>query len=344
MIDLLVAGGGPAGLATAAHAARAGLQVVVVEHRRGPIDKACGEGLMPHSLGHLRRIGVDPDGQSFHGIRYLDGKHTAEARFTHGAGRGVRRTVLHAALSEAVAAAGVRVVHAEVGEVTQDAESVSAAGFRARYLAAADGLHSPIRQGLGLSVADGRRWSPNTPRRWGIRRHVQVAPWSDCVEVYWSRDTEAYVTPISADCVGVAILKSTRGGFAEHLKQFPALTDRLDGLPHGQDRAAGPLRQKVRDRTAGRVLLVGDAAGYVDALTGEGMGLAFGAAELLVDCVVTGRTADYDRRWRALTRRYRFLTAGLLHASRFRPVRATITPASAALPGMFSRVVNALGE
>ncbi len=74
--------------------------------------------------------------------------------------------------------------------------------------------------------------------------------------------------------------------------------DRLHGLPHGQDRAAGPLRQKVHHRTAGRVLLVGDAAGYVDALTGEGMGLAFGAAELLVNCIVTDGTADYDRRWR----------------------------------------------
>ena len=338
MIDLLVAGGGPAGLVTALHAARAGLEVAVVEHRRGPIDKACGEGLMPHSLLHLERLGVRPEGRAFHGIRYLDGKRCAEARFRHGPGRGVRRPVLHAALSEAVATAGVRVVHGEVGTVIQDADSVSAAGFRARYLAAADGLHSPIRRELGLSGGDAAQ------RRWGIRRHVQIAPWSHCVEVYWGAQTEAYVTPVNEDTVGVAILKSTRGGFEEHLKQVPALADRIGGLPHGPDRAAGPLRQKVRTRTAGRVLLVGDAAGYVDALTGEGMGLAFGAAESLVDCVVTGRTADYDRRWRNLTRRYRFLTAALLHATAIRPVRAGITPVSAALPAVFSRVVNLLAD
>ncbi|MGK2865704.1 MAG: NAD(P)/FAD-dependent oxidoreductase [Mycobacterium sp.] len=341
MIDLLVAGGGPAGLATAAYAARAGLEVVVVENRRGPIDKACGEGLMPHSLAHLNRLGVHPEGQDFHGIRYLDGRRIAEARFAKGPGRGVRRTVLHTALTDAVTAGGVRIVHGEVGEVTQDGISVSAAGFRARYLAAADGLHSPIRRSLGLSAPEPKR------RRWGIRRHIQIAPWSDCVEVHWGQRPEAgeaYVTPVSADSIGVAILTSTKGGFEDHLRQFPALMDRVNGLPHGQDRAAGPLRQKVRHRTAGRVLLVGDAAGYVDALTGEGMGLAFGAAELLVQCVQAERTADYDRQWRALTRRYRFLTAALLQANGIRPVRAAITPVSAAFPAVFSTVVNALGE
>ncbi|MBU9762802.1 NAD(P)/FAD-dependent oxidoreductase [Mycobacterium sp. TNTM28] len=341
MIDLLVAGGGPAGLATAVHAARAGLEVVVVERRRGPIDKACGEGLMPHSVRQLQRLGVEPDGRNcreFYGIRYLDGRRTAEARFRDGPGRGVRRTVLHAALAEAAAGAGVTVVHGEVGPVTQDSTSVSAAGFRARYLAAADGLHSPIRRASGLSAGEGRR------RRWGIRRHIEIAPWSDCVEVYWGPDAEAYVTPVSDSCVGVAILTSTRGGFDEHLSAFPMLAERIHGLTHGQDRAAGPLRQKVRSRSAGRVLLVGDAAGYVDALTGEGMGLAFGAAELLVGCVRADAPGDYDRQWRALTRRYRLLTAALLHGSGFGPVRAGITPVSAALPALFTRVVNALGE
>ena len=152
------------------------------------------------------------------------------------------------------------------------------------------------------------------------------------------------MTPVADDCVGIAILSSTRGGFDRHFESFGELRDRVSGHAHGQDRAAGPLRQKVRNRAAGRVLLVGDAAGYIDALTGEGMGLAFGAAELLVNCVVRDRPEDYDRQWRRLTRRYRMLTAALLQASAHPPLRASIVPAAQALPGVFARLVNLLAH
>jgi flavin-dependent dehydrogenase len=239
---------------------------------------------------------------------------------------------------DAVSAAGVKVVHGDVGEVTQDASSVRVGELRARYLAAADGLHSPIRRSLGLEM------SSNGPRRWGIRRHVQIAPWTDHVEVHWAAGAEAYVTPVADDCVGIAILTSRRGGFDTHLAEFAALGERVCGHPHGQDMAAGPLRQEVRGRVAGRVLLVGDAAGYVDALTGEGLGIAFGGAELLVGCVVADRPGDYDRQWRAMSRRYRLLTAAVLHASEHASLRSRIVPVAAALPKIFAGIVNQLAE
>jgi flavin-dependent dehydrogenase len=338
MIDLLVAGGGPAGLATAINAARAGLEVVVVERRRGLVDKACGEGLMPHTLRQLGVLGANPRGMPFHGITYLHGQRRVTGRFRSGPGRGVRRTCLHASLLDAATAAGVRIEHGEVGRVTQDATSVRCGDYRARYLAAADGLHSPIRAALGLSLP------PAGARRWGIRRHFAMKPWTDCVQVYWSKNAEAYVTPVAETCVGVAILTAHRGAFSEQLQAFPALKALVDGHAHGPDRAAGPLRQRVRTRTAGRVMLVGDAAGYVDALTGEGLGIAFGAAELLVNCLRASRVDDYDRQWRRMSRRYRLLTAGVLRASAFPPLRSGIVPAANVFPGVFTGMVNMLAD
>jgi len=336
VIDLLVAGGGPAGLVTALHAARAGLSVTVVERRRPPIDKACGEGMMPHTVAHLERLGVAPHGMPLHGISYLDGGGRVDATFRTGLGRGVRRTVLHSALLAAARKAGVRIVEGDVGDITQDESSVCGGGLRARYLAAADGLHSPIRSALGLS-------RPCTDhRRWGIRRHVEIAPWSDHVEVHWAPGGEAYVTPVAENCVGIAVLSGIRGSFDQHLAEFPALADRIGGHAHGSDRAAGPLRQRASSRTVGRVLLVGDAAGYVDALTGEGIGLAFGGAQALVNCVVAERPDDYDRQWRTVTRRYRLLTAGLVRAGSVDMIRARIVPAARALPTVFAGVVNQL--
>lgn len=88
MIDLLVAGGGPAGLATAIHAARAGLDVVVAEPRPGPVDKACGEGLMPAAVHALADLGVAVGGRPLRGIRYVDARYEAEAHFRAGPGRG----------------------------------------------------------------------------------------------------------------------------------------------------------------------------------------------------------------------------------------------------------------
>jgi flavin-dependent dehydrogenase len=303
------------------------------------VDKACGEGLMPHAIELVRRLGVEPAGKPFHGITYRDDRgRSVTARFRGGAGRGVRRTALHAGLLEAATAAGVRLEHGDIGSVSQDALSVHCSGFRSRYLAAADGLHSPIRAALGLARPS------NGARRWGIRRHILMAPWSDCVEVYWSDHTEAYVTPVADDCVGIAILTTRKGGFDEHFDAFPALRERVNGQAHGPDRAAGPLRQRVRNRTAGRVMLVGDAAGYVDALTGEGLGIAFGAAELLVECVTADRPQDYDRRWRGMSRRYRVLTAAVLQATATPAVRSRIVPAAAHFPGVFRRAVNLLAE
>ncbi|HET6625696.1 MAG TPA: NAD(P)/FAD-dependent oxidoreductase [Nocardioidaceae bacterium] len=338
MPDVAVAGGGPVGLATALYAVRAGLSVTVFEPRAGVIDKACGEGLMPGAVAALDHLGVAVDGIALRGIRYLGSGRTAAALFRDGTGRGVRRTTLHAALRSAVEAAGVPIVARPVGEVRQDEAGVTVDGEPARYLVAADGLHSPVRRRLGLDapVAGARRY--------GLRGHVRTVPWTDLVEVHWAARSEAYVTPVEPDQVGVAVLTSERGGLEQHLQAFPVLRDRLDGLTWSAARGAGPLRQRSRRRVAGRVLLVGDASGYVDALTGEGLAIGFAQARAAVDAIALDRPDGYEKTWRQVTWRYELLTRGLLGAARRPPVRRALVPAAAALPAVFGAAVNELGR
>ncbi len=330
--DVLIAGGGPAGLAAAIHARAQGLSVIIAEPRDSPIDKACGEGLMPGGLAELAALGVDPVGVPFHGIAYDDGRHRAEARFRRGPGRGVRRTILHAALAQQAKQADAEWISTKVGTVRQDPGGVRAASVRARYLIGADGLHSAVRRSAGVPVTVG------APRRVGLRRHYRVAPWSEFVEVHWSPMGEAYVTPVEPDLVGVAILSRHR----HDLSWFPWLQHRLAGVSAGPERGCGPLRQVVSRRVCGRVLLVGDAAGYEDALTGEGISLAVRQARAAIGAIVADRPEDYEADWRRITRRYRLMTRGLVLATGPAVARRSLVPACAAVPSVFRRAVDML--
>jgi len=340
-VDLLVVGGGPVGLATAIEAVHAGLTAAVVERRGTPIDKACGEGLMPAARSALERLGVRAEGREFTGIRYLAPGRDALARFRRGPGLGVRRTTLSAALSARADAVGVKRLDAVAGPPVLRPDGVELAGVTASWLVAADGLHSPLRRALGLH----RDPSPRVRPRYGLRRHYRIGPWSDVVEVHWSGRAEAYVTPVADDLVGVAVLGPGDGTrFDDWLPEFPELHSRVAGAePASAVRGAGPLRQRATRRVAGRALLVGDAAGYVDALTGEGLSVGLTCARELVQCVVEGRPQDYERAWWRATRRYRLLTGALLYAAQRPPLRRAVVPAAERLPWVFERIVDQLG-
>ncbi len=341
MRDLLVAGGGPVGCAVALHARRAGLDVAVLEPRTGPVDKACGEGLMPGALARLSALGVDPAGVDLAGIRYLDGRQRAEARFRHGPGRGVRRTTLQDALRRRLDEVGVPVLEHRVASVEQHPCHVEVDGEAAGYLVAADGLHSPVRRLVGLAP------DPSTehgPARYGQRCHVAVTPWSDLVEVHWATHAEAYVTPVADDLVGVAVLTHQRAPLEHLLEGFPALRERLGDVPGSRVLGAGPMRQTSRRRVAGRVLLAGDAAGYVDALTGEGIALGLAEAEAAVEALLRGGPELYEARWRGLRRRHELLTRGLLNATRRAVVRRHLVGAARTVPFVFGSAVNQLAR
>jgi flavin-dependent dehydrogenase len=400
VLDVIVVGGGPVGLAAAIEARLAGLSVAIIEPRDSTIDKACGEGLMPGALPLLERLGMTPTGMPLRGVHYTDGVASAVHPFATAVGRGVRRTELHEALTARAEALGVTWITGRVTGLEQDHEGVTctvrSAAVRAnangaqnrhrqsghlqsggtsetvsaRWLLGCDGLHSSVRVLAGLDFPrSGRRLarlaspsqSPTTrtgartarsrlgarassSRRYGLRQHFAVAPWSEYIEVHWAKNVEAYVTPVSPGVVGIAMLGRQGFDFATELAAIPALAARLQGAaPASSLRGAGPLYQRARRPRAGRVLLVGDASGYVDAITGEGLRLGLAQARAAVASIAGGRPARYDREWRHISRDFRVLTTALVVAANS-PLRRTIVPLSRALPTVFGAVVERLAR
>jgi flavin-dependent dehydrogenase len=334
--DLLIVGGGPAGLFCAIAARRQGLTVELIEARKPPLDKACGEGLMPDGLALLQEAGVKlAKGRSFAGISYHQGDLKVEGRFPAGyAGAGVRRLDLHQALVQRAEEVGVELrwgVKAEA--ILPTGIQTSEGNLPARYIVAADGLHSKLRQWSGLEA------KPAKERRFGVRRHYAIEPWSDLVEVHWGQGVEAYITPVGEKEIGVAFLWSGRkASFNLLLDEFPELKERLAGAEAtSKDRGAGPLEQRTQGLRQGKVLLLGDAAGYLDAITGEGLSLAFHQGAALVEAIADGRPESYPKQSKKLCRWPLLLTRLTLALERRPVLRERVLRAFAAEPKLFER-------
>ena len=174
MFDLVIVGGGPAGLAAGIAARRHGLRVLVADAAQPPIDKACGEGLMPNSLAAAARIGIEIPSEAgfpFRGIRFVGPDRAVAGKFPEGAGLGVRRTVLHPILIDCAARAGVELSWGvPVTGIEPYAVLVGDRRVATRWIAGADGGRSMVRRWAGLDAF--RRET----RRFGFRRHYGSRP------------------------------------------------------------------------------------------------------------------------------------------------------------------------
>jgi flavin-dependent dehydrogenase len=294
--DVFVIGGGPAGLAMAIAARQRGLRVVVADGMQPPIDKTCGEGLMPDGLAALDRLGLQlplAEASPFRGIRFLSHARSVEAFFPgEESGIAVRRTVLHRVMAERAQQVGAELLWGRaVMGITPDGVQVGSDFVRARWIVGADGSNSRVQHWAGLEHC----YRPRL--RYAFRRHYRVAPWTDYMEVHWGERCQGYTAAVNHDEVCVAITSHhPRLRLQEALKELPWLSARLrNAKAITTERGATTGNRRLKRVWRRNVALVGDASGTVDAITGEGMGLAFRQAVALAECIETGNLVAYQK-------------------------------------------------
>jgi flavin-dependent dehydrogenase len=337
--EVLVAGGGPAGLAAAIAARQAGFEVAVVDCEQPPIDKACGEGIMPDGLTALAALGVQVDAgraAPFRGIRFINGAREVEAGFLCGMGYGIRRTLLHQALVDRASECGVSLHWGRrITGLSPDGLQVEGEVVSSRWLICADGQNSKLRKLSGLDLAHATR------QRFGFRRHYRVARWSELVEVHWSDRGQMYVTPVAEDEVCIALITSRSGlRFDAALPSFPQLAARLErGTMIGTTLGATTSSRRLRSVQTGSVALIGEAAGSVDAITGEGLSIAFQQAIALADSMRAGDLTAYDAAHARVTRLPRRMAALMLLMDNRRWLRDRAFRALGSDPGFFGSML-----
>lgn len=298
--DVFVIGGGPAGLAAAIAARQQGFRVAVADGSYPPIDKACGEGLMPDGLPALERLGITfrpGECHHFRGVRFLAAGLAADAPFPSQYGLGVRRTTLHNIMSERAASLGIELLwRTPVTGISPDGVSLGNYKVRAKWIIGADGGNSRVRRWANLDTCIRKDF------RYAFRRHYRIAPWTDRMELHWGPHGQAYVAHVTDDQVCVGLMsRDPKMRADEAMQDFPELEERLRGAEIvSTERGALSVTRKLKRVYRGNVALIGDASGTVDAVAGEGLGLSFRQALVFAECLKSSNLAQYQAQHRRL--------------------------------------------
>lgn len=337
---MCVIGGGPSGLAAAIALRSTGRDVAVFDCAVPPIDKACGEGLLPDSVESLRQLGIEIPAEAgfpFRGIRFTDGCSSVVSDFPAGTAMGLRRTVLHKLLMERAAQLGVSFAwDSKHIELAPCGIRINDHLVKSDLVIGADGQNSAVRRQAGLGAVT------YEIKRYGFRRHYRVAPWSAYVELHWGRRSQAYVTPVAQDETCVAIIsRDPKLRLGEALLDFPDLSGRLQHAdPTSSEMGALSVSRKLRSVYRNHVALLGDASGSVDAITGEGICVSTRQAHALTAAVERGDVAQYQRDHRRIMRRPHTMALLMLAMQASAQVQGRALAALAENPALFRSLLE----
>jgi flavin-dependent dehydrogenase len=339
--DVFVVGGGPAGLAAAIAARQRGFRVVVADGGQPPIDKPCGEGLLPDSVSALERLGIQiplEESRRFRGIRFLSAHHRADALF-RGAecGLAVRRTSLHRVMLERAEQLGVVLEwRTPVTGISRNGVWLSGDFVRTRWIVGADGANSRVRKWAGLERG------PRPRLRYAFRQHFRAASWTDHMEVYWGDTCQGYATAVGPDQVCVALAShDPRVRLEEGMRALPALGHRLRGAEvTSAERGSVTGNRQFHRIWRDNLALIGDASGTVDAITGQGLGLAFSQAVALASALECGNLGRYQRDHQRLAFRPRCMARLMLTLDRRPRLQARTLQVFERRPEIFRRLVE----
>jgi flavin-dependent dehydrogenase len=373
MCDVLIAGAGPAGAIAATLLARLGVRVMVFDRATFPRDKLCGDSLNPGALAVLRRLGLEEvaaPGLPIDGmIVTSDGGVRVEGRYRVCQGRSLMRRELDAALAAAASNAGARIEEGVLVEgplldgdtrrvvVTglsirgRDGHSI---GVRARLVIAADGRYSRVARPLGVSRA------ARGPQRWAVGAYFQgVSGLTSCGEMHIRPRYYAGVAPLPGGLANACVVTADRAALRDPgallrqvLTSDPELADRFSGASMTTVPVClGPLAVDGIGSGARGLLLAGDAGGFVDPMTGDGLRFAFRGAELAAEAALHALEHGVDdahlrlhrARRRAFSGKWRFNRS--LRALVASPAAVRLAGAGAALaPAVLQRVIRYAGD